>query len=480
LGQWASSRTDLFPPWVCSVLSKLQSDVSPHSLAQTRKAFRSEFGMDLEDVFYDFNETPIGVGSIAQVYTATLKPNPLVATSAPIRCAIKILHPGVEDKIKKDLAIMYMVTSLLNLLPGAQWLSLPEEVLMFGSMMTEQLDLRNEANNLDKFIINFRGQHRVSYPAPIEGLRRRTVLIERYLDGLPMEKFLSMGRSPFDTELADIALDSFLRMLILDNLVHADMHPGNIFVTFRGPSPDKGLASWIPFIEHTPGPIVDAATISDLASLSYPEWQRTMAQLRASGYTPHLVILDAGLVTHLSPTNLRNFLDLFHAITEFDGARVADLMVSRSRTPWTVIDLAGFRSEMDRFLTRIRVETLQLSRISVGDILALVFSMVRTHHIKIESDFANVGIGIMLLEGIGRRLFPEMDLLKEAVPILREAKRRRRHDGEELEEGLGALGSGPVYWKFWAYSNLRPVLRIGDEVFRQDLFEQAREFFPCD
>ncbi|TPX70651.1 hypothetical protein SpCBS45565_g01629 [Spizellomyces sp. 'palustris'] len=477
LGQWASSRADLFPPYVCAILSRLQSQVTPHSLAQTRKAIRKEFGMDLMELFEEFDEKPIGVGAIAQVYRAQLRPSPATQACSTLHCAVKILHPGVDFMINADLTIMQAVVSIINLLPDAEWLSLPEEVAMFGNMMREQLDLRHEARNLNRFLNNFKDRPEVGFPKPITPLVRKTVLVEEYVDAIPMSKFLTCGHTPFDHDLAKIGLDSFLKMLVLDNFVHADLHPGNIFVTFR----PVASRTWQSLFRRTgvseaPEDMISSTEIARLVALTPAEWPVAMERLAREGYKPRLILLDAGLVSELSPENLRNFLDLFRAVAEFDGTRVARLMIERSRTPQTVIDPDGFETTMAHFLNEVKRETLKLGNIKVGDILAKVFTMVRTHHIKIEGDFANVGVSIMLLEGMGRRLDPDIDLLREALPILRQAAREGK-GGAYQKSALRELGSGKTYWKVWVYHRVKPLL-LAAEVVNIPIYEKARIYFP--
>lgn len=190
-------------------------------------------------MFEDFDETPIGIGAIAQVYRAKLNPElipnsylhpkhaharkrrspaaligetnahpPVVPTSS---VAIKILHPRVASTIKRDVAIMNFFASVLTLLPGMEWLSLPEEVDVFGNMMNEQLDLRNEAVNLRTFERNF--SHRrgaVTFPRPLEDFSSAEVLVEEFQDALPLKYFLRNGGGPYDDRLANLGLDAFL------------------------------------------------------------------------------------------------------------------------------------------------------------------------------------------------------------------------------------------------------------------------------
>ncbi|KAG5734293.1 hypothetical protein E4T56_gene14508, partial [Termitomyces sp. T112] len=154
---------------------------TPHSIEHTKQVIERVFERPFDEVFEEFDDTPIGTGAIAQVYRATLKqdlippsylgprrsrkttaaaigpailkdPPPSVPTAS---VAIKILHPDVSKMIARDLSIMSFFARAISLLPGMQWLSLPQEVEVFGTMMFQQLDLRNEAENLLAFEHNF-------------------------------------------------------------------------------------------------------------------------------------------------------------------------------------------------------------------------------------------------------------------------------------------------------------------------------------
>lgn len=125
--------------------------------------------------------------------------------------AMKVLHPRVEEMISRDLAIMSFFAGLITLLPGMEWLSLKEEVEVFGRMMHEQLDLRHEAENLDHFENNF--AHRrlpISFPRPLKVWSTKDILIEEYQTALPLDLFLKNGGGPYDRHLAEIGLDAFL------------------------------------------------------------------------------------------------------------------------------------------------------------------------------------------------------------------------------------------------------------------------------
>jgi aarF domain-containing kinase len=138
-------------------------------------------------------------------------PYPLPVSVPTASVAIKVLHPKVETMISRDLSIMRFFANLISLLPGVKWLSLPEEVNVFGIMMKEQLDLRNEVNNLVIFERNF--EHRkaaVTFPRPLHSFSSSRILVEEFQNALPLEKFLQNGGGPYNDKIAQIGLDAFL------------------------------------------------------------------------------------------------------------------------------------------------------------------------------------------------------------------------------------------------------------------------------
>ncbi|KAF5323493.1 hypothetical protein D9611_005675 [Ephemerocybe angulata] len=468
LAQWAASRVDLFPPILCERLGALHSQGKTHSLAHTKRIICNVFQMPFEDVFEEFDEVPIGSGAIAQVYRATLMPNlippsyhgprrtqmvlgstvgpviyqdppPAAPTSA---VAIKVLHPRVNKMIARDLSIMRFLATCISILPGMQWLSLPEEVDVFGSMMYQQLDLRHEADNLLTFEQNFAPRKvPVTFPRPLKVWSTTDMLIEEYQNALPLELFLRNGGGQYDKQIATVGLNAFLNMLLLDNFVHSDLHPGNIMVKFSKPPTTRMILKNLwnhcfpPAVKDNLEDTLDARSpiipadysdsdsiVSRLRSLADDKegWHDELDALHASGYVPEIVFIDAGLVTTLNTTNRKNFLDLFRAVAEFDGYRTGQLMIERSRSPELALDTETFALKMQHLILSVKRRTFSLGQIKIADLLTEVLKNVRQHHVKMEGDFINTVISILLLEGIGRQLDPNMDLFASALPILRQ------------------------------------------------------------
>lgn len=456
LGQWAASRSDIFPNEMCEIMSKLHSHAPAHSMHATRRTISAAFGgRTMDEIFDEFDETPLGVGAIAQVYKAKLKPQLSVPSqleageeesqllrhkvarnvetalkSTPKRVpstyvAVKVLHPNVDRIVRRDLRIMHFFASVLNIIPTIEWLSLPDEVLQFGEMMKLQLDLRIEAANLATFRNNFRQRTTAWFPYPYSEYTTRNVLVEEFAQGIPLADFMENGGGVFQHDIAQEGLDAFLRMLLIDNFVHADLHPGNIMVRFyQAEQPTLGISRSSPESGREKGDDVTEQVLARLRPFRHRKnpaaWKAELAKIDEEGYRPQLVFIDTGLVTELNATNRTNFLDLFRAVAEFDGYKAGKLMCERCRQPDAVLDKEVFALKMQHLVLGVKSRTLALGNIRIGDILQEVLHMVRGHHVRLEGDFVNVVISILLLEGIGRSLDPNMDLLSSSLPILRQ------------------------------------------------------------
>ncbi|KAH6617668.1 hypothetical protein B0J18DRAFT_412146 [Chaetomium sp. MPI-SDFR-AT-0129] len=454
LGQWAASRSDIFPNELCEIMSKLHANAPAHSLRATKRIVREAFGgREFEDIFEEFDEIPLGVGAIAQVYKAKLKPGlalsgdpdvveehsdirhnvrknvDTVLKSTPKRVpssyvAIKVQHPCVERTVRRDLRIMRFFASVLNVIPTIEWLSLPDEVEQFGEMMKLQLDLRIEAANLSRFRKNFKDRTTAWFPFPYTEFCTRNVLIEEFANGIPLADFLNNGGGVFQHDIASEGLDAFLRMLLLDNFVHADLHPGNIMVRFYESERPSLMLRRVPEANPAIGDPADVTeqVLSRLRPHRHDKerWNAELSEIERQGFRPQLIFIDTGLVTELNDTNRRNFLDLFRAVAEFDGYKAGHLMCERCRQPDAVLDKEVFALKMQHLVLGVKSRTLALGNVKIGDILQQVLSMVRQHHVRLEGDFVNVVISMLLLEGIGRSLNPDVDLLSSSLPILRQ------------------------------------------------------------
>lgn len=407
LGQWAASRTDIFPSEFCNELSTLHSNAKSHSFSYTKKVIEETFGLSFDKIFKSFNKDPIGVGAIAQVYLGEFNDD-IKPELNNKKVAIKIIHPNVTETIKRDIKIMKFFAYSIDILPTMEWLSLPSEVLNFEILMNLQLDLRIESLNLMKFDQNFKNNLFINFPKPYYS--NRNLLVEEFINGISMSTFLELNKSN-DNEIfkriSDDMIDSFLQMLILNNFIHSDLHPGNIFIRFIKTNEMRNE------LKSTPKETDDL--IKDIKATDDDKLIHKLHKLYQDGYQPEICYIDAGLVTELNETNRVNFIALFNALAEFDGYKAGELMIERSKTPETAIDSEIFALKVERLVDKIKQRTFTLGTVSIGDLLEKMLSMVRVHHVRMEGDFITVIVAILLIEGIGRQLDPDLDLFARFV-----------------------------------------------------------------
>ncbi|XP_074727907.1 putative aarF domain-containing protein kinase 2 [Strix uralensis] len=475
LGQWASTRRDLFSEAFCDEFSKLHVEVSPHPWAHTDELLRKAFGEGWTGILEFQSREPVGSGCVAQVYKAYADLTAIAGSQAkelvqrselrsafeawevsgfrgllrwlrrrkseemreersrvelsPADCsrgspvsgtslmeqmakpllnanpssarhltpvAIKVLHPGLVHQVQMDLFLMKMGSHIIGLLPGFKWLSLTEIVEEFEKLMIQQIDLRYEARNLERFRQNFLDVNFVKFPTPVRPLVTTDVLVETFEESEPISHYL---HAEIATELrkriAKMGMDMLLKMVFVDNFVHADLHPGNILV--------QGMARVSPGCK-------EQTAIVDLCDTLVVEVQPPLRQLC-------LVLLDAGIVAELQSTDMQNFRAVFTAVVQGQGERVAELILHHARANQCQ-DIERFKAEMAELVTKVRGNTIALGKLQVANLLSNVFKLLMTHKVKLESNFASIIFAIMVLEGLGRSLDPELDILEAAKPLL--------------------------------------------------------------
>ncbi|XP_069715144.1 uncharacterized aarF domain-containing protein kinase 2 [Phaenicophaeus curvirostris] len=449
LGQWAATRRDLFSQAFCDEFAQLHGAVSPHPWGRTDEVLREAFGEAWTDVLAFQSRVPVGSGCVAQVYKgyanlaavagsraeelarisesrsafeawevsgfrgllrwlrrkseelwdkrSKLLPNanPLPARHL-VPVAIKVLHPGLVHQVQMDLFLMKMGSRILGLLPGFKWLSLTEIVEEFEKLMIQQIDLRYEARNLERFGQNFLGVDFVKFPTPLWPLVTTDVLVETFEESEPISHYLHAEvATELRQRLAKMGMDMLLKMVFVDNFVHADLHPGNILV--------QGMT-------HVSASCKEQTAIVDLCDTLVVEVQPSLRRLC-------LVLLDAGIVAELQSADMQNFRAVFTAVVQGQGERVAELILHHARANQCQ-DVERFKAEMAELVTKVRGNTIALGKLQVANLLSNVFKLLMTHKVKLESNFASIIFAIMVLEGLGRSLDPELDILEAAKPLL--------------------------------------------------------------
>jgi aarF domain-containing kinase len=383
-GQWISSRSDILPLWVCQVFVHLQSSVKPHSFKYTKYVIESTCFESIDELFAEFDQVPVGVGAVAQVHTAVLK-------KTQEKVAIKVLHPNVREILELDFCILERIGSWIDALPiGFQYLGIVQEIQTFKKMMLLQTDLRVEGSNL----VN---EH-LTFPNYLERYSSKNILVESFINGVLLQKFLQFNETPYHPWIAYHGLAAFVQMTLKDNFCHADMHPGNIMVTFL-----KGNFQ------------LSAEEMQELQECSCSEtWRCRMDHYHKAGYTPRLILLDVGLVNELSTINMTNLQDCFQTALEKDSDLLSNLFIRRSKYPEMVIDVVGFKQKMAEMVDSLELDKrgrLLLSELFAIDIVQKFSRLVRAHHITLDGDFSGLLCATMIVEGIGRSLNANLDVL---------------------------------------------------------------------
>eukprot|EP00924_Labyrinthula_sp_SR-Ha-C_P003028 snap_masked-scaffold_58-processed-gene-0.62-mRNA-1 protein AED:1.00 eAED:1.00 QI:0/0/0/0/1/1/2/0/465 len=407
LGQWASTRADLFSESFRKTLSTLHDSVSSSNSLKRDKVYLLE-NLDLENKKFpvEINEEKtvfdsvdikylisVGSGVIANVYKTKLK-------NTRKEVVLKITKPEVSRKIYMDLDLLNMFSNFVHsMLPyQLQPFSIQAACMQFSTFMKLQLDLHIEAQNLSRFQSNFQNSRlKISFPTPLYVSKDGGVLIETYQEGITLSKLLSPSEKlneimnqpqnkNFKKKVARLGLNAFLEMVLVSNFTHSDLHPGNIIVTFKKHKETMKFAN--------------LDTKLELKELS---------------------LIDGGLVTELSPTDQENFLDLFSAVSRGKGDVAGSLMIERSRSELILASRESqeeFIKGIDYIVSHVAVSTFRLERVKIGDVLQDVLTLVYKHRIPIDPNFSTLVLSFVIAEGILRQLDGSLDIFKQSIPFL--------------------------------------------------------------
>ena len=305
LGQWAATRPDILPLDLCRELSTLYATTTCVKFDKMKEVIERELGKKMEDVFDEVDPTPLGSGCIAQVYKAHLR-------DSDDWVVLKVKRPEVDHLFESDLRLLSFIARTLSTIPCMQYMKLKESIDIFTNMMYQQLDLRIEAVNLIHFRENFRDDDQFVFPYPYLNLTTSSLLVESYEPGIPLTTLMEHP-SAKNSDIAHLGFLGFLHMMLVDNFLHADLHPGNILVR-------ENVHCQIPLTKS-------------ICHRSF-RFRESHSQL---------VFLDTGLVNKLEESQKRNFVDIFIALAHGDGHEAGRLLIERAPQPSPpVVDPEGF------------------------------------------------------------------------------------------------------------------------------------------
>jgi len=356
-GQLLSTRRDLLPDDIANELAKLQDRVPPFPGAVARTTVERSFGKPVAELFRSFDENALASASIAQVHAAELLDGRKVV--------VKVLRPGIERTIRHDIGLLKLVAELAERYwKDARRLRPVEVVAEAERVFFDELDLLREAANASQLRRAFEGSELLYVPEVHWPLTHRDVMVMERISGIPVSDVPAMRAAGVDLKrVAENGVEIFFTQVFRDSFFHADMHPGNIFVTQEG----------------------------------------------------NYIAVDFGIMGTLSPIDQRYLAENFLAFFRRDYRRVAELHVESGWVP------TGTR--VDAFESAIRtvcepIFERPLAEISFGTLLLRLFQTARRFEMEVQPQLVLLQKTLLSIEGLGRDLYPELDLWQTAKPFL--------------------------------------------------------------
>lgn len=362
LGQILSARPDLLSHEITTPLSQLQDHVAPVEVGQIRGLLEAAFGCPIDNIFEQFEFKPIASGSVAQVHRAQL-PNGR-------HVAVKIRRPGLVRQVDTDLRLARFFARFLALIPAFRTMPLVDLISEFERPIRQQLDFKQEAANIRRFRANFALVERITMPVLVEELCTESVLTMDYLEHL--EKVTSTRFSDEERKAGALAgLRALYKMIFTDGFIHADMHPGNVF-----------LRQW-----------------------------------------GDVVILDMGLVAELSNADLNDFVDFFFGLVSNQGQVCARILYDTAPYCAPYCDRQAFEAAIVELVATH--SSLSSQEFEVTHFVYQLIETQRRFGIRGSTHFIMSVLAMVVFDGICKQLYPECDFQREARGFLLMAKYRR-------------------------------------------------------
>ncbi|MEE8365899.1 MAG: ubiquinone biosynthesis regulatory protein kinase UbiB [Gammaproteobacteria bacterium] len=360
-GQMLSTRRDLLPDDIVNELEKLLDRVPPFPLDQARAIVEQQLGMPIDQAFQSFDDNLVASASIAQIYQAQLKSGEDVV--------VKIVRPNIEQQIRRDIEVLTLLARMADRYWNEAKRIKPLQIVHeFEKTIFNELDLVREAANANELRRHFEGSNDLYVPKVYwDYCRPRVMVIER-IEGIPVSDIEQLKAHNINLEvLSRKGVEVFFTQVYKNNYFHADMHPGNIFVSRDNPDDPKYIA------------------------------------------------VDFGIMGSLSTQDQRYLAENFVAFFNRDYRRVAELHVDSG---WVDTDI-----RIDEFEAAIRAvcEPMfqrPLAEISFGQLLLRLFQTARSFNMEIQPQLLLLEKTLLHVEGLGRQLYPQLDLWDTAKPFL--------------------------------------------------------------
>ncbi|HEY2677810.1 MAG TPA: ubiquinone biosynthesis regulatory protein kinase UbiB [Steroidobacteraceae bacterium] len=376
-GQALSTRRDLLPVDIADELARLQDRVPPFRGDVAAAMIEKSLGFKLDEIFASFEAAPLAAASIAQVHAAALKNGDEVV--------VKVLRPGMREVIDLDLAVLDSLARFAD----RYWVEArpvrPVEVVQeYRKTITDELDLMREAGNAAQLKRNFAGSTLLYVPSVYWDYCRADVMVMERIHGVIVSQIDELRARGTDiAKLAANGVEIFFTQVFRHNFFHADMHPGNIFVQVDDPK------------------------------------------------NPRYAAVDFGIVGTLQPRDQHYLAENFMAFFNRDYGRIAALHIQSGWVP------KGTRVDELESAVRTVCEPIfnkPIKEISFAQVLLRLFATARRFDMQVQPQLILLQKTLFNIEGLGRQLYPELDLWQTAQPVLRAWMRERTSPRTILKE----------------------------------------------
>ena len=380
LGQVLSTRVDLFPPDWIAEFEKLQTNVPPTPFEDVLPQITDALGRPPDEVFRDLEPSAWAAASIAQVYRARLQ------DGTPV--VLKVRRPGIRPIVEADLRILRSIAVVAEReLPELRRFQPEQMVLQFAKSLGRELDLEQEARHQDRFARNFADDPTVVIPRIYWEFTSASMNVQQFIEGVPGQDLALVERAGLDRKiLADRGAAAVLKMILIDGYFHADPHPGNVI--------------------YLPGNRVG--------------------------------MIDFGMVGRLSDTRRNQIVDLLAALSRHDEHGMMAVLLD-----WTddaAVDESRLANDLGELV--FNYEHLALKDIQIGQLLSDITAIMRSHSIVLPADLALLFKALITLEGLGRRLDPEFQLVPYLTPFVKRVLAERyspRAVSRRMQRSVGGL-----------------------------------------
>ena len=362
-GQVVSTRRDLLPEEIANELAKLQDQVTPFSKSQALEILNTAYDKSIDQIFKKIDDEPLAAASIAQVHSAKLSDGKNVI--------IKILRPDIQVQIEKDISALYIIArSLENFWSESEQVKPTEIVKEYEKTIINELNLKREAANAARLKKNFSKSEMLYVPEIYWDYCRTNILVQERIYGTPIRDIDTLKKQKTNIKaLAENGVEIFFTQVFRHNFFHADMHPGNIFVQIEDPD------------------------------------------------SPKYAAVDFGIIGTLTKDDQYYLAENFLAFFEGDYNKIAQLHIDSGWVP--------SETRVDEFEIAIRtvcepIFNKPLSDISFANVLISLFNTARQFNMEVQPQLILLQKTLFNIEGLGRQLYPELDLWKTAYPVLKE------------------------------------------------------------